>query len=124
MAFFCIDSIKSLFFLGTDVLIFFCNMLQALSSEDRKQILHAIADALEANEKTIRAENELDVAAAQEAGLEESLVARLVMTSGKVRQYSWWDRFLFFVAMRWAKIWCQDYSLYEPYVYNVSLFCA
>lgn len=64
-------------------------MLQALSSEDRKKVLYDIADALEANEKTIRAENELDVTAAQEAGLEESLVARLVMTTGKVRQYSW-----------------------------------
>ncbi|KAH0882492.1 hypothetical protein HID58_058588, partial [Brassica napus] len=58
--------------------------LQALSSEDRKQILYSIADALEANEKTIRAENELDVATAQEAGLEESLVARLVMTPAKI----------------------------------------
>ncbi|KAL0844606.1 hypothetical protein Bca101_017852 [Brassica carinata] len=58
--------------------------LQALSSEDRKQILYNVADALEANEETIRAENELDVAAAQEAGLEESLVARLVMTPAKI----------------------------------------
>ncbi|KAL0671548.1 hypothetical protein Bca4012_034252 [Brassica carinata] len=58
--------------------------LQALSSEDRKQILYTVADALEANEKTIIDENELDVAAAQEAGLEESLVARLVMTPAKI----------------------------------------
>ncbi|WZY90746.1 hypothetical protein YC2023_047481 [Brassica napus] len=58
--------------------------LQALSSEDRRQILYSVADALEANEKTIRDENELDVAAAQEAGLEESLVARLVMTPAKI----------------------------------------
>ncbi|ESQ52668.1 hypothetical protein EUTSA_v10016322mg [Eutrema salsugineum] len=58
--------------------------LQALSSEDRKQILYNIADALEANEKTIRDENELDVSAAQEAGFEESLVARLVMTPAKI----------------------------------------
>ena len=62
--------------------------LQALSSEDRRQILYSVADALEANEKTIRDENELDVAAAQEAGLEESLVARLVMTPAKVRVFS------------------------------------
>ena len=68
--------------------------LQALSSEDRKQILYAIADALEANEKTIRAENELDVATAQEAGLEESLVARLVMTPAKVSLYSWSPLFM------------------------------
>ncbi|CAL9246257.1 unnamed protein product [Arabidopsis halleri] len=58
--------------------------LQALSSEDRKQILLDIANALEANEKTIKAENDLDVAAAQEAGYEESLVARLVMKPGKI----------------------------------------
>ncbi|CAN7007532.1 hypothetical protein IGI04_010647 [Brassica rapa subsp. trilocularis] len=58
--------------------------LQALSSEDRKQILYSVADALEANVETIRAENELDVAAAQEAGLEESMVARLVMTPAKI----------------------------------------
>ncbi|KAF3508607.1 hypothetical protein F2Q69_00001962, partial [Brassica cretica] len=57
---------------------------QALSSEDRKQILYNVADALEANVETIRAENELDVAAAQEAGLEESMVARLVMTPAKI----------------------------------------
>ncbi|CAH8361369.1 unnamed protein product [Eruca vesicaria subsp. sativa] len=62
----------------------FCNLLQTLSSEDRKQILYKVADALEANEETIRAENELDVTAAQEAGLEESLVARLVMTPAKI----------------------------------------
>ncbi|CAN8254507.1 unnamed protein product [Cochlearia groenlandica] len=58
--------------------------LQALSSEDRKNILLNIAKALEANEKIIKAENDLDVAAAQEAGYEESLVARLVMKPGKV----------------------------------------
>ncbi|KAJ4904723.1 Delta-1-pyrroline-5-carboxylate synthase B [Raphanus sativus] len=58
--------------------------LQALSSEDRKNILLDIANALEANEKTIKAENDLDVAAAQQAGYEESLVARLVMKPGKI----------------------------------------
>lgn len=58
---------------------------QALSSEDRKNILLDIANALEANEKTIKAENDLDVAAAQQAGYEESLVARLVMKPGKVK---------------------------------------
>uniref|UniRef100_A0A1J3DBE1 Delta-1-pyrroline-5-carboxylate synthase n=1 Tax=Noccaea caerulescens TaxID=107243 RepID=A0A1J3DBE1_NOCCA len=58
--------------------------LQALSSEDRKKIILDIADALEANEKKIKAENDLDVAAAQEAGYEESLVARLVMKPGKI----------------------------------------
>ncbi|KAJ0245798.1 Delta-1-pyrroline-5-carboxylate synthase B [Hirschfeldia incana] len=58
--------------------------LQALSSEDRKNILLDIANALEANEKLIKAENDLDVAAAQQAGYEESLVARLVMKPGKI----------------------------------------
>ncbi|KAF3493145.1 hypothetical protein DY000_02056302 [Brassica cretica] len=58
--------------------------LQALSSEDRKNILLDIATALEANEKIIKAENDLDVAAALEAGYEESLVARLVMKPGKI----------------------------------------
>lgn len=58
--------------------------LQALSSADRKKILLDIANALEANEKAINAENALDVAAAQEAGYEESLVARLVLKPGKI----------------------------------------
>lgn len=87
------------FLLSTYVFNLLCNLLQALSSEDRKKILLDIADALEANETTIKAENELDVAAAQEAGLEESLVARLVMTPGKVKQYSWRDRYMLIVVM-------------------------
>lgn len=66
----------------------FAIFIQALTSEDRKQILLDIANALEANEKTIKAENDLDVAAAKEAGYEESLVARLVMKPGKVIQKS------------------------------------
>jgi len=60
--------------------------LQALSSEERKQILLKIADALEANEKIIRIENEADVTAAQEAGYEKSLVARLALKPGKARK--------------------------------------
>ncbi|RYR65473.1 hypothetical protein Ahy_A03g011406 isoform B [Arachis hypogaea] len=51
--------------------------LQALPSEERKQIMLNIADALEANEKEIRTENEADVAAAQEAGYEKSLITSL-----------------------------------------------
>ena len=47
-----------------------------------------IADALEANEKEIRIENEADVAAAQEAGYEKSLVARLVLKPGKARLFN------------------------------------
>ncbi|XP_027336660.1 delta-1-pyrroline-5-carboxylate synthase isoform X3 [Abrus precatorius] len=58
--------------------------LQALSSEERKQILLKIADALEAHQKEIRIENEADVAAAQEAGYEKSLVARLVLKNEKL----------------------------------------
>ncbi|OIW21934.1 hypothetical protein TanjilG_15258 [Lupinus angustifolius] len=49
----------------------------ALSSEERKQVLLKIADALEAHEKEIRIENEADVVAAQQEGYEKSLVARL-----------------------------------------------
>ena len=43
-----------------------------------------VADALVANEKLISAENEADVAAAQLAGYERPLVARLVLKPGKV----------------------------------------
>ncbi|KAF3433642.1 hypothetical protein FNV43_RR24745 [Rhamnella rubrinervis] len=58
--------------------------LQAISSQDRKQILLNIADALEANEKLISVENEADVAAAQQAGYEKSLVSRLALKPGKI----------------------------------------
>ncbi|KAG1365811.1 putative Delta-1-pyrroline-5-carboxylate synthase 1 [Cocos nucifera] len=50
--------------------------LQSISSEDRSKILLDIADALEAHEKLIRTENEADIAAAQEAGYENSLISR------------------------------------------------
>ncbi|XP_054797792.1 delta-1-pyrroline-5-carboxylate synthase [Prosopis cineraria] len=58
--------------------------LQALSKEERKQVLLNIADALEANEKEIRIENEADVADAQQANLDKSLVARLLLKPGKI----------------------------------------
>ncbi|KAF9674684.1 hypothetical protein SADUNF_Sadunf10G0152500 [Salix dunnii] len=58
--------------------------LQALSSQDRKKILMGVADALEANEKLIKIENEADVAAAQQAGLEKSLISRLALKPGKI----------------------------------------
>lgn len=45
-----------------------------------------IADALEANENEIRIENEADVADAQQANLDKSLVARLLLKPGKARQ--------------------------------------
>ncbi|KAL6609871.1 hypothetical protein ACP70R_039840 [Stipagrostis hirtigluma subsp. patula] len=58
--------------------------LQNLSSDERKKILLDVADALEANEELIRKENEADVAAAQDAGYEKSLVARLTLKPGKI----------------------------------------
>ncbi|KAG2592948.1 delta-1-pyrroline-5-carboxylate synthase 2-like [Panicum virgatum] len=58
--------------------------LQKLSSEERKKILLDIADALEANEDAIRRENEADVEAAQDAGYEKSLVARMTLKPGKI----------------------------------------
>lgn len=67
----------------TDAVI---SCLQALSSHDRRKILLDIADALEANEKLINSENEADVAAAQQAGYEKSLIARLALKPGKARQ--------------------------------------
>lgn len=59
-----------------------------MSSEERKQILLNIADALQSREKEIRIENEADIVAAQEAGYEKSLVARLVLKSEKARDSS------------------------------------
>ncbi|XP_062092613.1 delta-1-pyrroline-5-carboxylate synthase [Humulus lupulus] len=59
--------------------------LQALSSEDRKKILLDIADALEANEELIKAENELDISEAQLAGYEKPLVARLGLSASKIK---------------------------------------
>ncbi|CAL9098177.1 unnamed protein product [Musa textilis] len=58
--------------------------LQSLSSEERKKILLDIANALEANEKLIRIENEADVSAAQQAGYEKSLISRLTLKPGKI----------------------------------------
>lgn len=58
--------------------------LQALSSEERRKILLDIADALEANEPLIKVENDADVTAAEQAGYEKSLVARLALKPGKI----------------------------------------
>ncbi|CAL9106939.1 unnamed protein product [Musa textilis] len=58
--------------------------LQTVSSEARKKILLDIADALEANEELVRTENEADVAAAQQAGYEKSLISRLTLKPGKI----------------------------------------
>ncbi|KAK1384855.1 hypothetical protein POM88_022590 [Heracleum sosnowskyi] len=57
---------------------------QAISSQERSKILLDIADALQANEKQILTENEADVAAAQVAGYEKSLISRLTMKPEKV----------------------------------------
>ncbi|MDF5361752.1 hypothetical protein P3687_25880, partial [Vibrio parahaemolyticus] len=43
-----------------------------------------IADALEAHQNEIRIENEADVAVAQQAGYENSLVARLALKPGQI----------------------------------------
>nr|GMC59244.1 delta-1-pyrroline-5-carboxylate synthase [Ipomoea batatas] len=58
--------------------------LQALAPQERRNILLDIADALEANEKEILTENEADVDAAQQAGYDPSLVARLALKPGKI----------------------------------------
>ncbi|KAM6582315.1 hypothetical protein CsatB_009317 [Cannabis sativa] len=59
--------------------------LQALSSEERKKILLDVADALEANQELIKAENELDISEAQLAGYEKPLVARLGLSAAKIK---------------------------------------
>lgn len=43
-----------------------------------------IADALEANESSIDAENKADIAAAEDAGYAKSLVSRLALKPGKI----------------------------------------
>lgn len=60
-------------------------MLQAMPSEERSKILLDVADALEASEKLIIAENEADVAEAEQAGYDKSLISRLALKPGKVR---------------------------------------
>ncbi|XP_031253971.1 delta-1-pyrroline-5-carboxylate synthase-like [Pistacia vera] len=58
--------------------------LQALQPQARRKILLDVADALEANESLIKAENEADIAAAQEAGYGKSLISRLALKPGKI----------------------------------------
>ncbi|XP_047983425.1 delta-1-pyrroline-5-carboxylate synthase-like [Salvia hispanica] len=58
--------------------------LQAMSSHERSKILLSVADALEASEKLITAENEADVAEALKAGYDKALVSRLALKPGKV----------------------------------------
>lgn len=75
--------------------------LQALSPQDRSKILFDIADAMEANESLITVENEADVAAAQQAGYEKALIARLALKPGKARFSS--NQFSFFFEFFWRK---------------------
>lgn len=58
---------------------------QGLTSEERKSILHMVADALLANENIIKAENDADVELAQMTGVSKALVGRLTIKPGKVR---------------------------------------
>ncbi|KAG9155169.1 hypothetical protein Leryth_011143 [Lithospermum erythrorhizon] len=58
--------------------------LQTLSSEERRQTLLDIADALEEKESLIASENQADVDAACHAGYDESLIARLLLKPGKI----------------------------------------
>ncbi|WJX76453.1 Delta-1-pyrroline-5-carboxylate synthase, variant 2 [Trifolium repens] len=58
--------------------------LQNLKSEERRKILLDVADALEKNESEIRIENAADVADAEEAGYERSLISRLTLRPEKI----------------------------------------
>ncbi|KAL2229497.1 UNVERIFIED_CONTAM: Delta-1-pyrroline-5-carboxylate synthase [Sesamum indicum] len=61
-----------------------CSMrLQSISSKERNKILLDIADALEEKQDLIKVENEADVAAANDAGYDESLISRLVLSPAK-----------------------------------------
>src|SRR5580704_17731280 len=54
--------------------------LALLSSDDKKRILLAIAAAIGASGQDILFRNEIDVEASKEAGLQEALIERLVLT--------------------------------------------
>ncbi|KAL4378418.1 hypothetical protein GQ457_02G041890 [Hibiscus cannabinus] len=58
--------------------------LQTIKSEDRRKLLLGIADALQANESSIMAENAADVAAAEAEGYEKALISRLALKPGKI----------------------------------------
>ncbi|KAL5059815.1 hypothetical protein RYX36_031419 [Vicia faba] len=58
--------------------------LQALKSEERREILLAVADALEKNQKLIRLENDADISDALEAGYDKSLISRLTLKPEKI----------------------------------------
>ncbi|KAH7514508.1 hypothetical protein FEM48_Zijuj11G0096800 [Ziziphus jujuba var. spinosa] len=73
--------------------------LQALESKKRRQILLNIADALEANESAIRAENEADISAAQEGGYDKPLLSRLALKPGKASTTNNLDIIFLFVLL-------------------------
>ncbi|CAK8541731.1 unnamed protein product [Lathyrus sativus] len=58
--------------------------LQILNSEERRKILLDVAKAIEENESMIRIENGADVADAEEAGYERSLISRLTLRPEKI----------------------------------------
>lgn len=58
-----------------------------MSSEERRKILLCVADALEEKETLIRDENEADIRAAHEAGCDESLISRLVLSHAKASTF-------------------------------------
>lgn len=58
--------------------------LQSLSSQERRQVLLDIADALEEKESLIADANQADIDAARQAGYDESLIARLCLKPGKI----------------------------------------
>ncbi|XP_047324072.1 delta-1-pyrroline-5-carboxylate synthase-like [Impatiens glandulifera] len=58
--------------------------LRGLSSEERRKLLLDIADALEANESLINAENQVDVYTAETRCYDKSLTSCLILKPGKV----------------------------------------
>lgn len=93
-------------------------VLQAMSPQDRRKILLDIADAVEANENLITVENEADVAAAQQAGYEKALIARLALKPAKARfcynnfflLHSFFFVFMFFVFLEEGASFSQAYA--------------
>lgn len=72
-------------------------LMQAMPAEERSKILLSIADALEANEKLIIHENEADVADAHDDGYESSLLSRLALKPGKVRDTFNWSLLMYII---------------------------
>ncbi|MFV0548452.1 MAG: glutamate-5-semialdehyde dehydrogenase [Limnobaculum xujianqingii] len=58
--------------------------LAVLSSAKKNQALAVMADTLEANSDTILAANEKDIANAQQAGLSEAMIDRLMLTQSRL----------------------------------------